>query len=271
MRVSPNESATELPIGTYKIGNDGNIYKICLDKNKRHYWVKKADVLNKWYINFKVKLLYEENIRNKLIYCGILNVKDKLCFGDTVMSYLNDFKSGKYHIYYFGNSLIASFTKLTDASFSKKELNNIEGLCSTFDLGMHILRDSYNIKLLEQTENSIRKPKRTNNGFDNYSIIEESILGLKKNQNKKWFAIEKKDIDYPRMSNLYRFIKDIDAAKNIFNEQFMKSADNILGYMASNNYGDTTFDVLTNDDNTILFLVGYNEQLVIDKLLDVIQ
>lgn len=75
------------------------------------------------------------------------------------------------------------------------------------------------------------------------------------------------------MGNLNRFLKkdeDINIAHDIFTTYFTKNAENILGYAANNNYGDTEFDVFTNNNNTILFLTGYNEQLNIDKLLDII-
>jgi hypothetical protein len=44
MRKSPDESATKLPDGMQKTGNDGNTWKISQDKNGRKRWVKLTEI-----------------------------------------------------------------------------------------------------------------------------------------------------------------------------------------------------------------------------------
>jgi DNA ligase 1 len=44
-RPSPSDSATQFPVGTTKIGNDGNMYKVILTSNGRKRWVKSTDTV----------------------------------------------------------------------------------------------------------------------------------------------------------------------------------------------------------------------------------
>ena len=45
-RPSPSDSATQFPVGTTKIGNDGNMYKVILTSNGRKRWVKSTDTVS---------------------------------------------------------------------------------------------------------------------------------------------------------------------------------------------------------------------------------
>ena len=281
VRPSPSQSATDFDVNTVLLGNDGDIYMNVDDKNKRLSWKKIANIKNKS-IYFSAKILYDRIPKYKLLYCGILDVKGHLMYGDSVGYLPKGFNAGKYYIYYIGSALIASLKKLTDSTFKKTILNNKSRMISTCDMGTHVFRDSNNISLLIKCENLMMKKMLINKNqankiskmkdFERYQKFEWNIyLSKYKKMKNNVLIINSDEADYMKFGILSKYIKKDDHkyVREIMEENYNDKIGDIFAIMADNKYGDGVFDVLTDDKNSIIMICGNDELVVYHDMINV--
>lgn len=140
-RPSLSESAT-----LFKKGNDGNIYTISVDKNKIHKWTQVAIVKDKnlyikgQLISDTIKSLNVSKMKELKLY-GELDVQGKLCIGDSIPHELAAFGKGRYYIYRFYDSLIASKNKLTLSKLLSTHFSNKLNINVYVDYGVFVFRD----------------------------------------------------------------------------------------------------------------------------------
>jgi hypothetical protein len=253
-RPSPSESATLFKIGSLKRGNDGNIYMITANKNKIHKWTQTIIVDNdNLYIKgqFISDAIKSQNIRymSDLEYYGVLNVQENLCIGDSIPYKLPEFGKGKYYIYTFFDSFIASKKKLTLSKILTTQFSNKIKINATVDYGVFVYRDSQTLKVLNNAwQYLIDFIVKNNISKDIVKYKQEQKNIKKKKIDDHLFLIERytnQNINKINEIDIIKYLKSkfsIDeqqAIKMLFKNKFNDALKtDIVSYYASNYFGD---------------------------------
>lgn len=285
-RPSPSDSAILFKKGELKRGNDGNIYTITVDKNKIHKWTQTVIVNNdNLYMKgqFICDTIKSQNVQymTDLEYYGELNVQGNLCIGDSIQYELPAFGKGKYYIYTFFDSFIASKKKLTLSKILTTQFSNKININVTVDYGVFVYRDSKTLKVFytawKNLINYIVKNKISKD-IDKYKSIQQYI---KKNKTSDLMLVENytnRNVNKVSEVDIIKYLKskfskdEQEAIKMLFKSKFDDALKtDIVSYYASNYFGDGIFNVICDDKFNIIMQCGLHTHNLICNLYDVLE
>ena len=285
-RPSPSDSAILFKKGELKRGNDGNIYTITVDKNKIHKWTQTVIVNNdNLYMKgqFICDTIKSQNVQymTDLEYYGELNVQGNLCIGDSIQYELPAFGKGKYYIYTFFDSFIASKKKLTLSKILTTQFSNKININVTVDYGVFVYRDSKTLKVFytawKNLINYIVKNKISKD-IDKYKSIQQYI---KKNKTSDLMLVENytnRNVNKVSEVDIIKYLKskfskdEEEAIKMLFKSNFDNALKtDIVSYYASNYFGDGIFNVICDDKFNIIMQCGLHTHNLICNLYDVLE
>ena len=290
-RQSPSDYATLFKRGTLKRGNDGNIYTITVNNNKIHKWTQTVIVNNdNLYMKgqFISDIIKSQNIPyiTELEYYGELNVQGNLCIGDSIQYKLAAFGKGKYYIYTFFDSFIASKKKLTLSKILTTQFSNKININVTVDYGVFVFRDSKTLKVFYSAWKNLIDyivKNKISKDIDKYKLIQQYI---KKNKKYKTSDLMFDEIENYTNQNVNKvsevdiikylkskFSKDEEEAiKMLFKSNFDNALKtDIVSYYASNYFGDGIFNVICDDKFNIIMQCGLHTHNLICNLYDVLE
>ena len=290
-RPSPSDSATLFKRGTLKRGNDGNIYTITVNNNKIHKWTQTVIVNNdNLYMKgqFISDIIKSQNIPyiTELEYYGELNVQGNLCIGDSIQYKLAAFGKGKYYIYTFFDSFIASKKKLTLSKILTTQFSNKININVTVDYGVFVFRDSKTLKVFYSAWKNLIDyivKNKISKDIDKYKLIQQYI---KKNKKYKTSDLMFDEIENYTNQNVNKvsevdiikylkskFSKDEEEAiKLLFKSKFDDALKtDIMSYYASNYFGDGIFNVISDNKFNIIMQCGLYTHNLMNDLYSILE
>jgi hypothetical protein len=290
-RPSPSDSATLFKKGSLKRGNDGNIYTITVDKNKIHKWTQTIIVNNdNLYMKgqFISEAIKSQNVQymTELEYYGELNVQGNLCIGDSIQYELPAFGKGKYYIYTFFDSFIASKKKLTLSKILTTQFSNKININVTVDYGVFVYRDSKTLKVFYSAWKNLIDyivKNKISKDIKKYKLIQQYIKKNKTNKTSDLMLDEienytNRNVNKVSEVDIIKYLKskfskdEEEAIKMLFKSNFNDALKtDIVSYYASNYFGDGIFNVICDDKYNIIMQCGLYTHNLIYNLYDVLE
>jgi hypothetical protein len=239
-RPSPSDSVT------LKRGNDGNIYTITVDKNKIHKWTQTI-IVNNDNLYMKGQFISEsiksQNVQymTELEYYGELNVQGNLCIGDSIQYELPAFGKGKYYIYTFFDSFIASKKKLT-LTLSKiltTQFSNKININVTVDYGVFVYRDSKTLKVFYSAWKNLIDyivKNKISKDIEKYKLIQQYIKKNKKNKTIKTSDLMLDEIENYTNRNVNK-VSEVDIIKYL-KSKFSKDEEEAIKMLFKSNFDE---------------------------------